>query len=66
MLLPTEFTMTLKEWSEQTGIKIITYESGCMCVANRFPVREGWELFHLTDYCVSSNVAGTIWLIKRN
>ena len=59
--------LSLQEWEDyygQLGQKVKTHKSGAKYVHDNMDVgRE--DLYHLTDYLVSSVSGGTIWLVKR-
>ena len=56
--------MTLREWQDKWDYIIGTSQTGAMFVTNDLVCGARSELFHLSDYAVSSVVAGTIWLVK--
>ncbi len=58
--------MTLAQWAEKSPYRVSMHSSGCMVTAwNPSYVGYG-DLFHLSDYVVSSIEAGTVWLVSRN
>lgn len=59
--------ITLEQWSQRYSVVVGTHDSGCRYVMDEFPScnEARTHLFRLTDYIVSSIVAGTIWLVKR-
>lgn len=52
--------MTLQEWCKANGI--IPCYSSCVSI-----IYEGndWQLFHLTDYAVSTRSGPVVWLVPR-
>jgi len=58
-----QHSMTLDEWQQQTGHYVGTHPRGAKFVS--ITVFSKWELFHLTDYVVSSCSAGVYWLVPR-
>ena len=53
--------MTLKQWCKK-------YNAHCETVRGAMVVSQydsNAELFHLSDYAVSSVIAGGIWLVRR-
>jgi hypothetical protein len=57
--------MTLSEWKEQSGHYVGDHKSGAKWIPANMPLPLHWELYHLTDYVVSSITGGSIWLVKR-
>lgn len=59
--------MTLREWSELTGILPThpTTERGAVSVICNAQHKHSWELWHLSDYAVSSVSGPVVWLIPR-
>lgn len=56
---------SLAEWEHMTEHYIKHHDNGAVSLADTVPTAWRWELFHLTDYVVSSITAGTIWLAAR-
>lgn len=68
--LPTLGTQyTLDEWATKTGAYVGIHQTGARYIPNseliRLSTLARWQLHHLTDYVVSSNIAGTTWLTPR-
>ena len=60
--------ISLENWADyygQFGRIVEKHESGCVYVIDNIDIGRR-ELWHLTDYLVSSVIGGTIWLIKRD
>ena len=65
--------MTLKEWSELTGILPTTptteRQAVCVCSTPEDVAHQGTnnhaKLWHLTDYVVSSQAGAVVWLVPR-
>lgn len=63
--------MTLADWEKKSPLTVGTHKTGARWVPDDFPnalhdehdLR--WELWHLSDYRVSSVSGGTIWLIPK-
>ena len=55
--------MTLLEWSEQSGVQAIPFT---VSVPAPTSVAGYKGLWHLSDYRVSSVVAGTVWRVRIN
>lgn len=60
--------MTLAEWVERTKIKPTTptTEKNAVSVIVNPHSREHNDLWHLTDYQVSSACFSVVWLVPRN
>ena len=56
--------MTLREWTAKWDYKPGTHKSGATYLVDDLVCGARSELFHLSDYAVSTVVAGTIWLVK--
>ena len=57
--------MTLREWTSKWDYKPGTHESGAVYLVDDLVCGARVELFHLSDYTVSSVTAGVIWLTKN-
>jgi len=59
--------MTLAEWSESTGIlpTTPTTESGAVSVVIDHEHQNRAQLWHLTDYAVSSVSGVVVWLVPK-
>jgi hypothetical protein len=67
--------MTLAEFSDKHDIGAVRYRKNgiivddCrMRIVSSMRIRNhdiGWDLYHLTDYVVTSNEGGSIWLAPR-
>ena len=56
--------MTLKEWTDKWDYVVGVKANGAVYVDENLVCVAREELFHLSDYVVSSVVAGTIWLVR--
>lgn len=58
---------SLAEWEHMTKFYVKHHDNGAVSLADSRHINSTWrwELFHLTDYVVSSVTAGTIWLVVR-
>ena len=62
--------MTLREWCDANNCNPAPWVHdgyNPMMVVNAIRVNSsnGWDLYHLSDYFVSANEAGSVWLAKR-
>lgn len=58
--------MTLHEWEQQSGETTHLHPSGARWIAYASLSMDDYrELFHLSDYLVSSVIGGTVWLVPR-
>lgn len=59
--------MTLSQWIERWEICVSTHPNGCRYVpeneVSALTMRQ--QLYHLSDYAVSSLTGGTFWLVRR-
>jgi len=59
-------SQTLAAWATKWNVNVHHHKSGSMFViASLLDRKAEVELYRLKDYVVSSNVAGTIWLVHR-
>jgi hypothetical protein len=66
-LRSNERIFDLAEWHLMTNIYVKQHPSGAVSLPDQhLSDYWRWELFHLTDYVVSSVTAGTIWLVERD
>lgn len=56
--------MTLEEWEKLTNAYVGYHESGARWIPQQ-QITHSWELHHLTDYVVTSQLAGVTWLSPR-
>ena len=57
--------MTLNEWKQKWDYVVTTHSSGAMVLPDDLVCGARSELWHLSDYVVSSVTGGSVWLIKR-
>jgi len=57
--------MTLQEWSTKFNVVVNQHPNGASYVPITINNSSYMELWHLSDYLVSSIQAGTIWLVPR-
>lgn len=57
--------MTLAEYAAKYNVLVTDHKSGAKYVVGPSEVSK-WELFHLSDYAVTSVSGPTHWLVKRN
>lgn len=67
--------MTLAQWSKKYKINAPVFESvaapkapehNARYVIGSYSGMVAWDLFHLSDYVVSTVTGGTYWLAKRS
>ena len=60
-------SQTLSEWEEHWRLQAVRQKTGRTYIPGSYRLerRAEKELYNLSDFIVSSNVAGTIWLIPR-
>lgn len=54
--------MTLEQWAAKYKVHVADHDSGCKVVHY---ADKNTEMFDLSDYVVSSHVAGVYWLRRR-
>lgn len=55
---------TLHEWCLANHVTAYEHGTGAYYIPDR-DYANRWELFHLSDFVVSSVRAGTIWLVRK-
>lgn len=56
--------MTLEQWRQLTNAYVGYHESGAKWIPQS-QITYRYELHHLEDYVVTSNIAGVCWLSPR-
>lgn len=68
-LSSSERIFSLTEWTLLSGAYVrYNPSTGAVTTSgdpSRLSAQDRFELFHLTDYVVSSVTAGTVWLVQR-
>lgn len=65
-LSSSQCIFSLSDWTFMTNVYVKHHPEGTVSLADQHLSSSWrWELFHLTDYVVSSVTAGTIWLSPR-
>ena len=60
--------MTLAEWEEAYNHTAYSHPTGARYVHDRLAGNDktSWDMFHLSDYVVTSLTGGCYWLVKRD